>query len=142
MYAIYPQKVLFQNFSLSYWFKINQWQQNQNNYWFATIEKLNQFSSELLRVSSDSASVYDIAFTLNNNSWNHLVLNFNNGFVELFINGNLAGSKPVTISPSQYPLYFGKDPGGLLEYTNGFLDDIRIYNRTLSANEVAYLAAH
>lgn len=32
-----------QAFSISAWFYINQWQLNNSNYWFATIEKLGQY---------------------------------------------------------------------------------------------------
>ncbi len=39
-------------------------------------------------------------------------------------------------------LYFGADIFSLVELFDGSLDDIRIYNRALSASEVAYLAAH
>ena len=40
---------------------------------------------------------------------------------------------------STYHLYVGRDPGAGAEWWNGLIDDVRIYNRALSAGEVQQL---
>lgn len=37
------------------------------------------------------------------------------------------------------PLIIGKDIPGLVEYANGKIDEIRIYNRALSDSEIKFL---
>jgi hypothetical protein len=87
-----------------------------------------------------------------NDSWYHLVAVFNptNSVVKLYINGVLSITKPTSgtlINPDNInDLFFGVyQPGGAPsgpEFLTGKIDDIRIYNRALSASEVAYLAAN
>ena len=58
-----------------------------------------------------------------------------------YINGNVVGTaeKVATGSVTSYPLYIGYDPGGEDDYFNGAIDDVRIYNRALTAAEVKAL---
>jgi hypothetical protein len=87
-----------------------------------------------------------------NNTWYHLVAVFNstNSVVKLYINGVLSITKPTSgtlINPDNInDLFFGVyQPNGAPsgpEFLTGKIDHIRIYNRALSASEIAYLAIH
>ncbi|MDY0357062.1 MAG: LamG-like jellyroll fold domain-containing protein [Sedimentisphaerales bacterium] len=77
--------------------------------------------------------------------WTHIVATFANEQKALYINGRLVGEGTAPLSlNTQRPLRIG---GGATEgagnyFFRGMLDEVRIYNRALSAEEVAGLAGH
>ena len=78
--------------------------------------------------------------------WTHLVAvmdkSLSSGEVTGYVNGQLDGALYLDADNlnnfGNEPLYFATR-GGTLEYFDGSLDDVRIYNRALSAQEVAEL---
>jgi len=78
------------------------------------------------------------------NGWHHVVGTFNRGQAAIYIDGEMKASKTFTVSSimnDAQPLIIG----GLWEYCgtdsfqsglNGLADDVRIYNRALSAEEI------
>ena len=85
------------------------------------------------------------------NKWNHLVLIWDqNGDLKLYVNGNL--SQVSTFSPVGFfpngitPFRIGAGAGDCINnsvgryHWNGLIDDIRIYNRALTQEEITYLA--
>ena len=89
-----------------------------------------------------------------NNVWHNIILSHDGSVFKFYNDGTLVKtSSNVTLSTyvTSKIFCFGKEvyTDGLTPYLdaawpgfNGKLDDIRIYNRALSATEVAYLAAH
>jgi hypothetical protein len=76
------------------------------------------------------------------NQWYHIVVTFDNaGPMAIYINGDIAQesynewNSSVSIRDSKQPLNIGRRPDGNY-YFNGIMDDIRIYNRTLSYDEI------
>lgn len=83
-----------------------------------------------------------IAPSLPVDAWSHVAVVLGNGTAQLFVNGVLKASTTTTIKPSDInPVlnYIGKSqwPDPLF---NGAIDDFRIYNHALSADDVAALA--
>lgn len=81
------------------------------------------------------------------NEWVHIVGTWESGVrVKLYVNGVASASSPTgslqtgTLKVANTDLYFGGRPASplTLEY-NGGMDDVRIYNRALSATEVVQL---
>ena len=75
-------------------------------------------------------------------TWHHIVFTIGGGFVKLYVNGVFNTSKVFNgVMPSSSSnLFFGKLPvGGYEYYLNGFLDDIGIWNRVLTATEITNL---
>jgi len=73
-------------------------------------------------------------------SWHHYAYTFDGATHRLYIDGALAASStvmPQTAGPTT--LEFGRWTGGS-EYLTGSVDDVRIYNRALSASDVLALA--
>ena len=70
------------------------------------------------------------------NVWTHLATTFDGRTVKLYINGIQVASMPQTtsITRSGGTLQIGADFYG--EFFNGWIDEIRIYNRALSAAEI------
>ena len=136
-------------FSISFWMKANNDQTNLriidkgNNYWIAKDFSENRV---LLRINDDRE--YPIEVRMDNvfdDSWHHIVMTFNrSGNLSGYDNGVLIDREPVPadlgqIIHDQYGtytnLYFGTNS---LQGTfmKGILDDIQIYNRVLSTDEI------
>ena len=71
------------------------------------------------------------------NVWTHLAVTYDGSTITTFVNGAFAASKAVSgpIAVSNRPLQLG---GNYVwsEWFSGLLDDVRIYKRALSGNEV------
>jgi len=95
---------------------------------------------EIARASSDSEYV----FTNNEiplGEWIHVAVTRGNGETRAYLNGNEIG---LGIAISVIPLNtenldIGRDFPGSTEYLNGVMDEVRLYNRALSAAEMKAL---
>jgi prefoldin subunit 5 len=100
-------------------------------------------------------------------SWNNLIIIYNNTDCKMYLNGNLI---PVTLETTDQGgthltntmvgfVEFAENAGGNSNatniigasnsvstgnttFTNGKIDELRIYNRTLTSNEISYLSTH
>ena len=81
------------------------------------------------------------------NTWTHLASTYNGSQLTIWVNGVKVASRAITgtTCSNNEPLAVGAKNApakGLLEaFMDGNLDDVRIYNRPLSAAEIAGLAA-
>ena len=75
--------------------------------------------------------------TLALNAWSHLAATYDGATLRLFVNGTQVSTRAVTggIAVSGNPLRIG---GNSVwgEYFNGYIDEVRIYNRALSASQI------
>jgi len=90
-----------------------------------------------------SISPHDIDYYLILGEWNFIAVTFDTGFVNLYYNGSLIYTDTTLIkytSLTEYntdDIHIGRLWNGYPGYNfNGGLDEIRIYNRALSTNEV------
>ena len=83
-------------------------------------------------ISTTSASI---------NQWNHLICTYNNGNIRLYLNGVLISTfQNVSITINNNGTFaFGASLSGTSQYFNGKLDDIGIWNRALTQQEVSDL---
>lgn len=76
-------------------------------------------------------------------TWMHIAATFDGSTIKLYVNGemnkSLTLSTPVSILSNSLPLGIGAQSNGSNRY-QGALDDLRIYNRVLSASEISELA--
>ncbi len=74
---------------------------------------------------------------LSTSSWSHVVFTFDGTSLTLFVNATRIGSTTWSGTPGHgSTLYLGRYSN---IYYDGYLDEVRIYNRALSASEVAQL---
>jgi hypothetical protein len=102
-------------------------------------------SGQLLSLEfvGNSVSVFNSASDLLAGSWQHVAWRRSRQGVQFFINGRQSGSTstyPGSLNTNATPTTIGRrlvptDP----QYLGGQLDDIRIYNRALTAGEVRQL---
>lgn len=78
------------------------------------------------------------------NQWYTIAYTYDGATAKFFVNGALAYSMPnphqITFTPNSYDLFIGKHENPLFPYyLNGVIDEIRIYNKAISNQEIGYL---
>jgi hypothetical protein len=75
--------------------------------------------------------------------WYHVAVTVQGSAIRLYVNGVLdaSGTTPVPATTGTEPLTFGRSSWGGYRPYPGVVDDIRIYSRALSADEIAALTA-
>ncbi|MFE6236469.1 LamG-like jellyroll fold domain-containing protein [Cellulosimicrobium sp. NPDC057862] len=99
--------------------------------------RVNQASSgDAFRVNASSVPVAD------GSTWTHVVGTFDGSRLRLFVNGVEQGSVagPAAVGTNALPLVIGDQSGGGYPF-KGAVDGVRLYDRALSASEVAALYA-
>ena len=71
------------------------------------------------------------------NTWTHLAATYDGSVLRLYVNGAQVSTRTIggNILTSTSPLRIGGDSSGS-EYFNGLIDEVRIYNRPLTAAEI------
>jgi len=137
---------LSQNFSISFWI----YPTSSTVQWRTFLTRQSQFTCSYIggnkiRIHINGYTNIDSQSAAPRNSWTHVVFtledtNIGDDIIRLYINGELDGQiGPVWgthFSPTN-PLFIGGD--GSSSYYTGRLDDIRIYNRALTTEEVILL---
>ncbi|MDH5631279.1 MAG: LamG domain-containing protein, partial [Gammaproteobacteria bacterium] len=74
--------------------------------------------------------------TLNTDQWYFVVGMRDSGIGKIYINGKLDNSSAVSISSSADSLYIGMDYKPDARYFDGAMDNVMIFNRTLSEADI------
>ena len=91
------------------------------------------FSSDIVHTGS--------FYSINFKTWYFIAISYdvNKNHIKFYINGLLTYtatySQPISDTENG-PLYIGYSPTGSVEYSDGLIDDIRIYNRVLTDDEI------
>ncbi len=82
---------------------------------------------------------HSVPYSFKNDIWYHVGVTYNGQQVSFYVNGQLVGSVNQTgnIIADKKPLEAGRDAHGGIEYLKGWLDEIKIYKRALSASEIS-----
>ena len=143
------QSSIINSVTLSSWIRINDFY----NGWFPILEKptsTNQGSFHL-SYENGASSLYfflsgisgtsSISKPLSKSQWYSCIVTYDGSLRKFYIDGQLIGTSVASgqINLTNTGLEIGRDTPGLVEYANGQLDDIRIYNRALSDTEVQQL---
>ena len=133
-------------FAVTGWIYINSWDNGWAPFICKTMNTTGNKQYEVLLnqsyigfYTSNYPSVSDsVPFAFQLSRWYFITVSWNGSTLNVYVDNNLVGTKyaPGTLIPDQNPLVFGINPPGSIEHLNGSLDDIRIYNRALSAAEI------
>ncbi len=79
---------------------------------------------------------------INDGQWHHVAATYNGSTIALYVDGTLDASRAATghIAQDSFPMYIGGDaqpPTGHTYLFNGKIDEVSLYNRALSAPEIA-----
>ncbi len=79
---------------------------------------------------------------MSDGTWVHVAGTYDGSAVKVFVNGQEKATTPYpgAITPSTYPLNIGRSSYATDRLFNGLVDDVRIYDRALSADEVLALS--
>lgn len=80
----------------------------------------------------------ETTFPVTVGEWQHLVAVFDleQSTVRFYKNGNLFTASTYAYPPSTNNVYIGDNPAAYVEYFDGFIDDVRIYNYALNSKHV------
>ena|SRR3990167_6699044 len=83
----------------------------------------------------------NVTYVLMENTWYHIAATWDGTNVVFYLNGlNIGSSSSVAPSSGSNAVSIGEDTRGAdLQVMNGLIDDVRIYNRALSASEMRQL---
>jgi hypothetical protein len=94
--------------------------------------------------SGTQGSFFSNSGTVIDNAWHHIALVKSGTTVSIYANGHVQNTETVSAAPQNNtnPLFIGYNPGeGLLGYWKGQLDEIAIYNRVLTQQEIVTLGS-
>jgi hypothetical protein len=76
--------------------------------------------------------------------WHHFAVTYDGSDLTIYVDGalDISAARSGTISHTNAPVAIGTNSDITYRYFNGLLDEVRIYNRALSATDVAQLYAH
>ena len=96
-----------------------------------------------LRINFDGAGTqyFGSAGDVTANNWHHIVVTFNNGSINVYLDGSSKGSTTTanTAFNSGANFYIGDDNSGT--YFDGSIDQVRLFSKALSSSEVSTLYA-
>lgn len=139
--------------TFAFWSRISSWVPQSGVNWASVISKSSSTTDCAYRftIRQDGGSIIHngklwdyIPGAMSNvlNQWDFYAATVVGTTMKLYKNGVLMGSStsssPFTFNNSN-PLNIGRDFPGILDYFNGSLDDIRIYNRALTDSEIREL---
>ena len=105
----------------------------------------NSCAAALNREPGIFVSPYGTPFVEFDSTWNHAVVTWNDSILSLYLNGIKRTEKALPSGPfiGSEPFYLGKgfdvDPGGGIRAFDGKIDDVTIYNRALTQQEITAL---
>jgi hypothetical protein len=72
------------------------------------------------------------------NTWSHLAATYNGANLLLYVNGTLVATRPTTgtLAVGSGPLRIGGNSFASDEFFTGLIDEVRVYNRALTAGEI------
>lgn len=119
----------------------------EGEYWLALID--GKLSCALANSTSTVFVMFVSTLQVTTSQWNHVAMSFNAGSLTLYFNGTAVTNfiADSEIGGAYPPLQFHDfrvgarqgDGGSPYQWFDGDIDDVRIYNRALSAGEVALL---
>lgn len=95
-------------------------------------------SSSIIVAGVQNVNSRSSGITASLNTWYHVAVTYNSGTYELYVNGTSYGSTSATFAQSGFML--GNQGTAYTYPFAGYIDDLRIYNRLLTATEVSALA--
>ncbi len=136
--------------SISVWFKLDDYSTarpaiigfgpdtriNQMEWFHLSLDRHNE--SVLVRINGDDMETNNVK--IKTGTWNHIVLIYGEKEISLFINGeNQKLDKQLSYKHTNYRWVIGRFDIDEPDYFKGFIRSVRIYNRSITTNEITRL---
>ncbi|MCB9230337.1 MAG: HYR domain-containing protein [Bacteroidia bacterium] len=138
--------------SVAVWVKIDQFCNDSDRDWFTILCKSDQssqnksspqyrFQASTMTLSLNESFSDYIEYSIEFDTWYFLTLTFGEQKVRFFSNAELVATFPYngSLQPNDLDLEIGRDMPGSPEFFCGTMDDLRIYDRALTFQEIANL---
>ncbi|HNE80128.1 MAG TPA: CARDB domain-containing protein, partial [Flavobacteriales bacterium] len=81
---------------------------------------------------------------MGNNAWHHIVHTRTGSTMRIYVDGvlNATATHPVENITTSIALFIGRNSASAIQFYSGKMDNLRLYNRALTAQEVTDLFAH
>ena len=160
-YAMLPNDIVsgLTDFTISTWIKVNAfatWQRifdfgsgttnfmNLTTQYTTTAPNAAKLRFAIRTPSVAEQAVLGTGIALTAGTWTHVAVTRSGNTVSIYVNGSLAGSGTLTLSPANVGInsqnYLGKSQYDN-PYLNAALDDFRLYSQALSTVEIASLVS-
>ena len=104
------------------------------------IQIMNSFLAYVSFDNSSNLQVFNSSVLITNNNWNNLICTYNSNILNFYLNGTQIDQFTVNTLPINSGNYFlGASQTGSDQYFEGKLDDIGIWNRALTPQEITNL---
>jgi hypothetical protein len=120
------------------------WDADVNGYLFALNSEAGNEGQVIFEILNGSGGVFVVSTAkYGNSAWHHLCGTWNGSALTLYVDGVSVGTTPQTADAvsGANPFVIGRNAAAADGFFAGSVDDVRVYNRALSATEVAALAA-
>jgi type II secretory pathway pseudopilin PulG len=98
---------------------------------------MSQFGSNLYVYWMSGSPLATLSSFFSVGSWSHIAVVNDSGSLSVYKNGTLAGTATSSGSiANSYATYIGGDPNNATWTPSGIIDEIRVYDRALSASEI------
>ncbi|MGA1824326.1 MAG: LamG domain-containing protein [bacterium] len=83
---------------------------------------------------------FDTGVNVCNNTWHHVTATYDGKNATVFIDGKFTKSEALSLSPGNNSFSLSRPYGsGKLPYFKGLIDEVAVFNRTLSENEIQHI---
>ena len=132
--------------AVSTWMRIFDFGSGTSTYMFLTPKNGSSKIRFAIRNNGSSEQIIDGTSALPTGGWHHVAVTLNGATGTLYVDGAQVGQNTaMTLKPSDMGSttqnWIGRSQFSTDPYLNGRVDDFRVYNKALSASEVAALAA-
>lgn len=136
--------------TMIFWVKVNAWAPQGGVNYASVFSKSSSSTTCQYRatlqsngysiINNGNVWTYTTGVTNNLNQWDFYAFSINGNAMTIHKNGTVVGTlnnpNGTFVFSSGNPLEMGRDQPGLTDYFNGIIDEMRIYNRALSTNEI------
>lgn len=70
------------------------------------------------------------------NIWIHVAMTWDSRTTKAYLNGKVVGEEEVDMAPSTGSMFIGKRGHGVTGFFNGVIDEVTVYNKALSSDEI------
>lgn len=143
--------------SIAVWIKASLGEINQRNFkWFSVCCKSSQSNENKqnphyrLQGSTKTASIgtgpvatrrFNFRMNIQEDVWYHYALVYDGAMIRIYLDGSEIYNYDYSesLEANNYPLEIGRDLPGALEFHHGAMDELRIYDRALTRQEIGTL---